>query len=52
MENNINIKSMLSMIFGKIKCKRNGHTLEESVSCPFTGKSYRGCSTCGELITL
>jgi hypothetical protein len=48
----MNIKSMINYIVGSIKCKKNGHILEESVSCPFTGKSYRGCSRCGELITL
>ena len=46
------IKKMVKLLIGKIKCKRNGHTLEDLVSCPFTGKSYKGCSTCGELITL
>jgi hypothetical protein len=46
------IKNMAKLLMGKIKCYRNGHNLEESVSCPFTGKSYRGCSRCGELITL
>ena len=46
------IKKMIKLLFGKIKCKRLGHELQESVSCPFTGKTYRGCSRCGELITL
>jgi hypothetical protein len=46
------INKMVKLLIGKIKCARKGHNLEESVSCPFTGKSYRGCSRCGELITL
>ena len=43
---------MTKLLIGKIKCIKKGHILQESVSCPFTGKSYRGCSRCGELITL
>ena len=46
------IKNIIKLLIEKIKCKKNGHIFEESVSCPFTGKSYRGCSRCGELITL
>jgi hypothetical protein len=46
------IKNIARLLIGRIKCYRNGHTLQESVSCPFTGKSYRGCYVCGELITL
>ena len=46
------IKNMIKLLIGRIKCYKNGHALEESVSCPFTGKSYKGCSRCGELITL
>jgi hypothetical protein len=43
--------NVFKFILGSLKCLKNGHTLEESVSCPFTGKSYRGCSVCGEVIT-
>ena len=46
------ITKMAKLLIGKIKCARQGHILQDSVSCPFTGKSYRGCSRCGELITL
>jgi hypothetical protein len=46
------IKNMAKLLISRVECYKNGHTLEESVSCPFTGKSYRGCSVCGELITL
>jgi hypothetical protein len=46
------IKNMFKLLYGKIKCKNIGHELQESVSCPFTGKTYRGCLRCGELITL
>jgi hypothetical protein len=46
------INNMIRLLVGRIKCYKKGHTLEDSVSCPFTGKSYRGCSRCGELVTL
>ena len=45
--NKIKPMLMIRLILGSIKCKKNGHTLEDSVSCPFTGKSYSGCSVCG-----
>jgi hypothetical protein len=50
--NNINTASMIKMIVGSIKCKKRGHILSEKVSCPFTGKSYSGCTTCGKVITV
>lgn len=43
---------MIKLVFGKIKCKRVGHELADAVSCPFTGKTYRGCTRCGEMTTL
>jgi hypothetical protein len=46
------INKIIKLLIGKIKCARSGHVLQDSVSCPFTGKSYRGCSRCGDLITL
>jgi hypothetical protein len=49
---NINTMSMIKMIIGSVKCKKNGHSLDEKVSCPFTGKSYRGCIVCGKVITV
>jgi hypothetical protein len=46
------ILNMIKFLVGKVKCLKFGHILSDSVSCPFTGKSYRGCNRCGELITL
>ena len=46
------IKNMIKLLIGKIKCKKNGHELADAVSCPFTGKTYKGCIRCGEMITL
>ncbi len=50
--NNVNAMSMIKMAIGSIRCKKNGHNLNEKVSCPFTGKSYRGCMVCGKVITI
>lgn len=52
MKSEIKIGSMIKMIIGTLKCKKNGHILDEQVSCPFTGKSYRGCKRCGITITV
>lgn len=46
------IKKIIFFYIGKIKCIKNGHIFSDSVSCPFTGKSYKGCTRCGEMITL
>lgn len=46
------IINMIKLLVGSIKCKRTGHELGESVSCPFTGKTYKGCSRCGATLTL
>lgn len=43
---------MIKMFFISILCFIKGHLLGDTASCPFTGKSYRGCNRCGELTTL
>jgi hypothetical protein len=35
------------MIFNIIKCKIKGHVLVPAGSCPYTGKTYDGCTRCG-----
>lgn len=40
--------NILKYIYGSIVCMiKKEHVLGESASCPFTGKTYTGCTRCG-----
>jgi hypothetical protein len=43
---------MIKHILSFIKCKAKGHTFTPAGSCPFTGKTYNGCTICGKMITV
>jgi hypothetical protein len=43
---------MIKYIINSIKCKIKGHSYVSAGSCPYTGKTYNGCTKCGNTIVV